>query len=59
MAIDRNEELMNSEIFLDVMDDEAIVNYYGPPTTASAGFHAATAFAPYTTGLKKTDKVRI
>ncbi len=45
----------NYRFTLDVIDEEAIVNYYGPPTTSGGAFQS-TAFAPYT-GLKKSEKV--
>lgn len=41
----------------DVADEEAIVNYYGPATVPGNAFQTSTAFAPYPSGLKKTEKV--
>lgn len=46
-------------LFSDVADEEAIVNYYGPATAAGNTFQTSTAFAPYSSGLKKTEKVYI
>ncbi|XP_065205960.1 baculoviral IAP repeat-containing protein 6-like isoform X3 [Planococcus citri] len=42
----------------DVMDDEAIVSYYGPATATNFSY-SATAFAPHPAGIKKTEKVYI
>lgn len=39
-----------------MMDEEAIVNYYGPTATQNSTVQTAGGFAPFH-NLKKTDKV--
>lgn len=38
------------------MDEEAIVNYYGPSTNPSGVLQTSAAFTPYP-AMKKTEKV--